>query len=165
MGWASNRGINTRAGAAKHLPLCWQVDEEPRARLQRTKAWWVIWVGPAHKELWANPYSPRESGLELTDSRTPGWHLTKGTPYLAGTEGHAKLPLTCVQSARAVTSTHLCSLGLHLCTHTSSSKQDGCGQHFPVLAQAEQSGYKLSFFAFSNLIHLFKVQSKYYHLP
>lgn len=30
---------------------CWQMDEEPRAQLQRPEAWWVIWVGPAHKEL------------------------------------------------------------------------------------------------------------------
>lgn len=51
--WAGllNLGINTRPGTAKYLPLCWQMDEEPRAQLQRPKARWVIWVGPAHKEL------------------------------------------------------------------------------------------------------------------
>lgn len=105
MGWASNLGINTRPGTAKYLPLCWQMDEEPRAQLQRPKAWWVIWVGPAHKSS-EQTLPPENVDLNsqtqgLLAGISPKEHLTWQAQRV-----HAKLPLTCIQSARAVTSTH-----------------------------------------------------------
>lgn len=133
--WDCNLGIDARASASKPLPVCWQTDAEPRARLWSPKLWWAVWAGLLERSSEQTVTPPENSDF---GSQTQGLPADELLGALLTWQVQRR---TCFQSSqrRDLSSPLQPWTPLHLCTHLSSSKQDGCVQHLPALAQSGRS--------------------------